>query len=82
MHLACTLPAPRLNSSPNPSPPAQQRTAHSAAAYSLQRTARASGGGAQLLAETIELRAEIGEPALDVDLGEYSRSEYSHSKLW
>ena len=75
MHLACTLPAPRLNSSPNPSPPAQQLTAQ-------QRTARASGGGAQLLAETIELRAEIGEPALDVDLGEYSRSEYSHSKLW
>ena len=72
MHLACTLPAPRLNSSPNPSPPAQQRS-------SLQRTARASGGGAQLLAETIELGAEIGEATLDVDLGEYSHGEYSPS---
>eukprot|EP00964_Phaeocystis_antarctica_P029701 scaffold16750_cov58-Phaeocystis_antarctica.AAC.2 len=37
MHLACTLPAPRLNSSPNPSPPAQQLTP-----YSLQRVPQAA----------------------------------------
>ena len=38
------------------------------------------GGGAQLLAQVVELRAQIGEPALDVYLGECSHGECSQGE--
>ena len=55
---------------------AGQPTATGAAAQcACLRRLRSGGGSAQLLAEVIELRAQLGEPTLDLHLGECGHGE-------